>query len=605
MKNQYIQGLFKMNIQHRKNKLLRVLVSFILCVGMLVGFLPQNAQAYVMWHVEMSWSEEGITNLEGDWGVTGEGNNPFTYLIPASVRELIDACQKYSDRKTTTGIRNQIDWMKQLYTGAVQDFNSQLGLGDALLISLLNHSDINTALMTSSNSIGDINREVARRVFEQADGYAEIKTIAEATGLDEQDVRVILERIAAGSITKDTIARGKCGSIYTNRSLYLRQQSQKQEKVYNYLEKEIERMSCDPDCLNVLYQDLGAGYAKNLLSGYDLDEYQVMLDKKYLAKVLDDVVDSKNPYSVTDYNITKTDAYKVSKGTRSILSSVIQYEMGVYKESVSKEQQEYLTEHLKNGILSESEAREYLILSGEYKEGEYGIGEAAKQLSKGYKHLQSFETVLDTAGDAMSTVDKVRKVSEFIEYWATDYAQQELLLDYMVENLTLSGSDMELLVAAKELQAEYEDKLSGIFDKVYSELMKKGVGTVKSIYPPLSFADTCISLAGTLTGADDHVKALETGLAMQDICKQALDDYQKAVVAVDQGDTSAEALSRVLTTFEVARQSLVSYYKAMIQLAGTEEEKSVYSAELKKLEEAKCGYAVVSFPFGSGKMGGR
>ena len=46
-----------------------------------------------------------------------------------------------------------------------------------------------------------------------------------------------------------------------------------------------------------------------------------------------------------------------------------------------------------------------------------------------------------------------------------------------------------------------------------------------------------------------------------------LENYENAVIAVNKGDTSEEAVSKVLNTFETARQSLISYYKAMITFA--------------------------------------
>ena len=164
---------------------------------------------------------------------------------------------------------------------------------------------------------------------------------------------------------------------------------------------------------------------------------------------------------------------------------------------------------------------------------------------------------------------------------------------------------MELMAAARELQQEYEDKLSGTFDKVYSALIEEGIGSVKSVFPPLGIAEAFISLSGTVTGADSKADALETGFAMQGICKQALEDYENAVLAVNKGDTGEEAVSRVLTTFETARQSLVSYYEAMVELAETDTQKKTYASELKKLEKVGFGYATVSLPFGSGSAGGR
>lgn len=589
-----------------KKRLFHSLIASTICVSLLISSIPQNAQAAIF---SASWSSVSYGRaIRSGKSSSNKGSvieSSFQYEKASKIKDIITICYKYDVRTVTTGVRNQIEWMNQLYSAVVQDFVGQLSLGDTLLLAVLNHSDINKVLMTSSYSIGDLNREVAQKIADGVEGYGDINAIVKATGLTEQDVRSILERIAAGSITEKTITTGKNSSSNTNRGPYLRNQAEKQEKVFQYLSAEVERMAGDPDSLAVLYNDLGTGYVDNMLSGDEIDRYLVSLYKKNLAETLDSIVDSKNPYSVSTYDISKTDAYKISKKTRSALSKVFQYEIGAAKDSLSDEAAAFLDEHLKNGTLSESEAREYLILCGEYEKGEHGIGEAAKQIVKGYKHLKGLKDALDKTGEIIDVVEKIKKAESYIDYWATDYAEQELLLDALVENLSNSGADMELMAAAKELKQDYDNKLSGTFDKVYSALIDKGIGTVKSAFPPLGIAEACISLAGTITGASDKASALETGFAMQGICKQAVDNYEKAVIAVKNGNTSEEAVSKVLNTFETARQSLVSYYKAMITLAETKEQKDAYSAELKKLEKAEFGYVTVSIPLGGGGGGSR
>lgn len=591
-----------------KQRLFRSLVAPIMCICLIIPVFPQEAKAEPF--LFSSWTEEyyeEYTYISDP--SSGNGNNTkgniYKYENASNIDELIEICKKYSDRNTVTGVRNQIDWMNQLYRAAVQDFVGHLGLGETLLLAVLNHTDINTTLMTSSYSTGDINREVAKKIAEGTVGYIDVETIAKATGLKATDVRSILERIASGSITEETIAVGKNRSSASNRGVYVNHQAIKQDKVWQYLIDEVERMTENPDSLMILYKDLGTGYVDNMLSGQELDKYKVSLYKEHLAKTLDNVLNSGNPYSISTYDISKTDAYKVTKKTRSALSKLFSYEVGAEKEALSEELKTFFDEHLKNGILSESEAREYLILSGEYQDGEHGIGEAAKQVVKGYKHLKNLETALDTSGKVFDAVEKVKTAEEYINYWATDYAEQEILLDYLVENISSSGGDMDLLAAARELQQDYKDKLSGTFDKVYVALIEKGIGTVKSTFPPLGIAEAVISLSGTVTGADKKADALETGLAMQGICQQAIEDYENAVINVSKGDTSEAAVSRVLTTFETARQSLISYYEAMAELAETDTQKKTYSSELKKLEKAEFGYATVSLPFGGGSIGSR
>ena len=602
-----------------KRTTLRMLIALMICISLLISILPQsvyateytytdeNGKTYTFYFDDNGW---GWSAYWTDFSTTGTGSSgaggsdpwqngfDYKYEKASDIEKIIAICQKYDDRTVTTGVRNQINWMNQLYGAVVQNFIGQLSLGDTLLISLLNHTEINTTLLASSYSIGDINREIAQKIAEGTEGYIDMNAIAKATGLKDEDVRSILEGIADGVITPKKIAVGKNQSSSTNRGPYMIQQALKQEKVWEFLEKEIERMISDPTTLEVLYNDLGAGYVGNMLSGQQLDKYKVSLYKKYLAKTLDNVLESKYPYSVSTFYLSETEPYKVSKKTRSLLSQIFSHEIGAEEDALSQEARDFLDKHLKNGKLSEAEAREFLIITEEYEKGEHGIGEAAKQLVNGYKHLKGFKKILDTTGDVMKIIDQVKKAEDLIEYWATDYAEQEVLLDYLVDSLSDSGADMDMLVAARELQQEYEDKLSSTLDKVYDALVDEGISTIKSQFPPLGIAETAISLAGIITGADKQVDALETGFAMQGICQQALTDYENAVIAVNEGDTSEEAISCVLTTFETARQSLISYYKAMVELSKTDAEKNTYIAEMKRLENAEFGYVTMSLPFG-------
>ena len=157
------------------------------------------------------------------------------------------------------------------------------------------------------------------------------------------------------------------------------------------------------------------------------------------------------------------------------------------------------------------------------------------------------------------------------------------------------------------IQQDYENKLAGTFDKVYDALIDEGIGTVKSAFPPLGIAEAVISFTGMVTGASKKAAAVETGLAMQGICDQALADYEKAVRAIQKNSNpSDEEVSRAVYAFETARQSMISYYKALIELAETDAQKGEYASVLKKLEQAEFGYVTVSSPFGGGGgSGGR
>lgn len=607
-----------MNTHTPHKPLLRPAIAFVLTLLLLASLVPVNAfatdsdpyldgQATISWGVTVyetissSSSSSPLSDVSSSTGGAGDG---LSGSSSASISDrVIRICKDYNAITADTGVRNQIYWLSSLNSVATTYFVSGQSFGDALLISVLNHEKIlSDKFLKSSHSLGDINQIVAGRISEQAGGYADIASIAAATGLSTEKVSEILSRIAAGTVTIETINQGKNASQSTNRGAYLRAHALEQEKVYTWLSNEVERMTDDEASLAILCDDLGGGYVKSLLNGQDLDPYRLLLYKKYLAKSLDE----DQPYNIADYDITSTDEYKVSKKVRSALSGIYSYEIDAADTARSEELRNFLDKAMESDGLSESEAREYLILSGQYKAGEHGIGEAAKQLSNGWKHLAEFKKVLDASGKVFDTLDKIKKADEFVEYWATDYARQEILLDELVDSLSESGADADLLVAAKELKAEYEDKLSGTYNKVYSELIDKGIGAVKASFPPLKITETCISLGGMITGASDRADAFETCLAMQGICKEAIASYKEAVIAVSEGDESEEAVDRVLTTFGLAKQSLTSFYEALIELTDSETERAIYAEELAKLKKTEFG-VVTTNPFSGngGSAGGR
>lgn len=535
----------------------------------------------------------------------------YTSTVTAEkmANQIIKLSKNYDNYTDTTGVRNQIYWMRSLLNAGNSAYLSRLSFGDTLLISLLNHEEILSEKFKNPSSNGNINRIIAGQIYNNAEGYTDIESIAKATGLSVEKVSNIINGIAKGTITEETIKRGKTNSGRTNRGPYLRARAMEHEQVYNYLISEVERMTNDESSLAVLYNDFGGGYIKDILSGEPLDSYKVKLYREHLANVLDENEFSTiSDFYITD-SITGSDTYKVSKKVQSTISKIYKHELSTLSdklnETLPEELKNFLDKSLENGILSEEEAREYLILSGEFKPGEHGIGDATKQLVNGYKHLKGFQKALDISGKAFDVMENLKKAEDFIEYYSDNYARQELILNNMVEALSERGGNPELMAAAKQLKSEYENKVYGTFDKIYEELIDKGIDSVKSTFPPLGIAEACISLTGMLTGASDKVDAIETCLAMQGICRDAITSYEEAVIAINNGDESEEAVNQALTTFSIAKTSLQHYYEAVINLVDSEEEKIIYAEELSKLEKAKFGELSKSPLHGGGGGGSR
>lgn len=555
------------------------------------GNTTGNSDSYANSSSDGSYDSYGSSDYGGSSGISADD----------MARLIITRCKNYDNLTSSSGVRNQITWMDALLNTANSAYLSDLSFGDALLISLLNHEDILSEKLKNPSSKADINKIVAEQICENAEGYADIESIAKATGLSVEKARNILNGIAKGTITEETIKRGKTTSAHTNRGPYLRARAMEHEQVYNYLISEVERMTGDEASLAVLYDDFGGGYIQDLLSGKPLDSYQIQLYKEHLAKVLDEEGFS----TISDYYLADSDKIKLTKKVSSIISDICEYEFDALGSKLPEEQKNFLKKSLENGVLSEAEAREYLILTGEFKPGEHGIGDATKTLIGGYKQLQGIEKALDASGKVFSTLDKIKKTNEFIEYWTDDYARQELILDNMVEALSERGGDPELMAAAKQLKSEYESKIYGTLKMAYDELIDNGIGSVKATVPLLGITEACISLGGELTGASDKVDAIETCLAMQGICYDAIASYEEAVIAINNGDESGEAVNHVLTTFSIARISLQHYYEALIELADSEEEKTIYSVELAKLKSSELGKASISSIRGGGGGGSR
>ena len=92
---------------------------------------------------------------------------------------------------------------------------------------------------------------------------------------------------------------------------------------------------------------------------------------------------------------------------------------------------------------------------------------------------------------------------------------------------------------------------------------------------------------------------------MQSICISSVEAYENAVIAVNKGDESEEAVNRVLTSFGLAKQSLCEFYEAVSELSDSEEEKAAYEAELIRLQTMQVGRLNNTALRGGGGGGGR
>ena len=150
--------------------------------------------------------------------------------------------------------------------------------------------------------------------------------------------------------------------------------------------------------------------------------------------------------------------------------------------------------------------------------------------------------------------------AEFIDYWASNYESQIAILDDMIYNQPMNA---ELAVAAITLRGEYYDKFSGTMLKLVDKGKEEAVKQLKKSSPLLVIVDAAIDLTGLLTGATAYSEEVMDATALFDIVPQMQINFESAVMRVQKGDTSEEAI----TTAKNAHALLVGSLKRLCSAA--------------------------------------
>jgi len=288
-----------------------------------------------------------------------------------------------------------------------------------------------------------------------------------------------------------------------------------------------------------------------------INDYMVETHKKTLAKALQDL--SKDPDAVKSVEASDT--------INKLADKFFGFITGIGESVMSAEEQAAIKKALENGIFSDAEAREYLLKFGGYVEGQHGIGKATKDLRAMVESMESVTKATKAVGYALTA-------AEFINFYNKNYTSQVAVLDSMLENTAM---DPEMLIAVSELRKEYENKLTGEMQLLVETGKDLGADKVKdmltSVNPILKIANVAVELLDT-AGAFDKQHEINDASSLMCSAPSAIEAYEQAILRVQKGDTSDEALNLVRMTFAYAQNSVGELCRAMSVLGNSSEKET-------------------------------
>ena len=322
-------------------------------------------------------------------------------------------------------------------------------------------------------------------------------------------------------------------------------------------------------------------YGTGSLLGLELDKpvngYLVEMYKANLAKSMADLTSKPDAYNplATEGGKLVAEIFKFTKN--------IEDASGVYLSEAEKK-------YLKNaagadGDISGPEMLKFLRDFGYYTEDDPGSVLRAQQLSRSYGEISEF--MQDAAVIAKAMKAGV-VISDLVEYIITDYSNQLIILEQMLENEALSA---EMKMAILELRTEIQDKRAGAFERIANQIKKDAAGMLKDQWGPLSAGQAVIDILGLVTGGTKDAEDLQNGAALTIMTPQLLQAFEASIQKVQDGDTSEEAVRQVYMNYTVLRRSLINMCDVMTNIGDRKQEKE-YKEILKKLETMELGQFV-------------
>jgi len=325
--------------------------------------------------------------------------------------------------------------------------------------------------------------------------------------------------------------------------------------------------------------DMGynAASVRNLQNADSVNGYAVEMYKAAIAGAIKSV-------EAEPYTLIVTDSATNAKDYAKEIYSLINYSTT----SLPKDAQDFLAQALSNNILSEAEARDFLIKFGGYTKGQKGIGAAIQKLIAAYDMTSAL-------GALNSGTKIIMNAAQFKDFFAQNYTNQVAVLDNMLMNQEMSP---EMFVAVAQLRSEYDAKVLGalgIGQKIAkNELADAVKDCISKRLPLYGIVDSVMGLAEVL-GATKKSDAVHKAAPIICYLPLAMDAYEDAILRVKNGDTSEEAIQMVEMNYTFVRESLKTLCKYMT-VAGNSTQKAEYQSLLQDLQKLKIGHAISKEP---------
>jgi len=272
-------------------------------------------------------------------------------------------------------------------------------------------------------------------------------------------------------------------------------------------------------------------------SAKEINSYEVNMYKANLASALKDI----------DNQSFLEAERKEIKNVAKLIKDLNDLTSGINVQSLSKEAQKALKGIVKNGTVSAADAENFLVKFGYYAKGSDELADASRRMSDMYAFSKQL-------GEDMETINGILTAVDFAEYWATNYENQVLILDNMLDSTEMPP---EQFLAMVELRQEYANKFYGTARKLAVLVVDKGVDkAVEAAFQPLALAEIGIDLIALVTGVDGYVDGLHNGSAMVNMLPNMYNAYEEAIKKVRDGDSSDKAIEQVKTSFVLLKETL-------------------------------------------------
>ena len=479
----------------------------------------------------------GVSPLNGNAALESVGNSSETVVVHASQpaisdERLIEHCQQEDSFEYRQAVLN------------VSDAVCNMDFATAVLIALFNHKDIILDDLLHKPGAPDARTYVYEQIQKGAKGYDSIDVLIQELAAkklidpnnkkDLEYVRYALSQraegktlVCANDIRLDSQRYGQLDlMIVPIVDCFLNNNLQAMIKDENMFAAYCEYLGKDPQ----LIKDLREGK----ISGYEVSLYQDALYGSLTAI-----------FDKSEYKICPQPYKDIIKGLKEFK-----------KIGMSGKSGEAMEEMLKNGVLSKKEAAEFLeMYCGIKNPG----GKHIKALKTLTKHVEVFEKIDKIAGGLQDGID-------YISYWFADYSGELELVDQMIEAAKISG-DTSYESALERLRDDFSDKFSGTLNRALDMAASEGWKKLQNMCPLLTLTETAIDFVGITTGAKNYCGAAQKIISYSAISGQCVDNYSRAIEAVQAGDASESALLNVRSSFEIMKQVLSDYYDAQIVYA--------------------------------------